>query len=51
MKLYDGGRAPNPRRVRIFLVEKGMTCERGHSGGKRRKKQHLRPQLRGVLSL
>jgi len=25
MKLYDGGRAPNPRRVRIFLVEKGIT--------------------------
>ena len=25
MKLYDGGRAPNPRRVRVFLAEKGMT--------------------------
>jgi glutathione S-transferase len=24
MKLYDGGRAPNPRRVRIYLVEKGI---------------------------
>ncbi len=24
MKLYDGGRAPNPRRVRIYLAEKGM---------------------------
>ena len=24
MKLYDGGRAPNPRRVRIFLSEKGV---------------------------
>ena len=24
MKLYDGGRAPNPRRVRIFLTEKGI---------------------------
>lgn len=24
MKLYDGGRAPNPRRVRVFLVEKGI---------------------------
>jgi glutathione S-transferase len=22
MKLYDGGRAPNPRRVRVFLAEK-----------------------------
>ncbi|MFZ2100254.1 MAG: glutathione S-transferase [Oricola sp.] len=24
-KLYDGGRAPNPRRVRMFLAEKGIT--------------------------
>ena len=24
MQLYDGGRAPNPRRVRIFLAEKGI---------------------------
>lgn len=25
MKLYDGGRAPNPRRVRVFLAEKEIT--------------------------
>ena len=25
MKLYDGGKAPNPRRTRIFLAEKGVT--------------------------
>ena len=24
MKLLDGGRAPNPRRVRVFLAEKGL---------------------------
>jgi glutathione S-transferase len=24
MQLYDGGRAPNPRRARIFLAEKGI---------------------------
>jgi len=24
MKLFDGGRAPNPRRVRIFMAEKGI---------------------------
>ena len=24
MKLYDGGKAPNPRRVRVFLKEKGI---------------------------
>ena len=26
VKLFDGGRAPNPRRVRIFLAEKGSRC-------------------------
>lgn len=25
MRLFDGGKAPNPRRVRIFLAEKGIT--------------------------
>ena len=25
MKLFDGGRAPNPRRVRVFLAEKGLS--------------------------
>jgi glutathione S-transferase len=25
MKLYDGGQAPNPRRVRVFLAEKGIS--------------------------
>jgi glutathione S-transferase len=25
MKLYDGGRFPNPRRVRVFLAEKGLS--------------------------
>ena len=25
MKLYDGGRAPNPRRVKVFLAEKAIT--------------------------
>jgi glutathione S-transferase len=25
MRLYDSGRAPNPRRVRIFLAEKGVS--------------------------
>ncbi|MGL5735054.1 MAG: glutathione S-transferase, partial [Beijerinckiaceae bacterium] len=26
MKLYDSQIAPNPRRVRIFLAEKGVVC-------------------------
>jgi len=25
MKLFDGGRAPNPRRVRVYLAEKGIS--------------------------
>jgi glutathione S-transferase len=28
MKLYDGGRAPNPRRVRIYLAEKCLELPR-----------------------
>ncbi|MCB1457350.1 MAG: glutathione S-transferase [Nitratireductor sp.] len=28
MLLHDGGRAPNPRRVQIFLAEKGLDIER-----------------------
>ena len=24
MNLYDGGKAPNPRRVRVYLAEKGI---------------------------
>lgn len=27
MKLYDGGKAPSPRRVRIYLAEKGISVE------------------------
>lgn len=27
MKLYDQAGAPNPRRVRIFMAEKGISCE------------------------
>lgn len=27
MRLYDGGRAPSPRRVRIFLAEKGIKVD------------------------
>jgi len=28
MKLYDGGRAPNPRRVTVFLAEKGIEIDK-----------------------
>ncbi|WP_340161114.1 glutathione S-transferase [uncultured Hoeflea sp.] len=28
MKLYDGGRAPNPRRVTVFLAEKGIDVDK-----------------------
>ncbi len=27
MKLFDGGKAPNPRRVRIYLAEKGIAVD------------------------
>lgn len=27
MKLYDGGKAPSPRRVRIYLAEKGISVD------------------------
>ena len=27
MKLYDNTHAPNPRRVRIFMAEKGVACD------------------------
>ena len=27
MKLYDSKMAPNPRRVRIFMAEKGVSCD------------------------
>src|SRR3954447_25874029 len=30
MKLYEEGRAPNPRRVRIFLAEKGVSAPLVH---------------------
>ncbi len=45
MKLYDGGRAPNPRRVRIFLAEKGIRVPIEH-GGHRRALQHRTEALR-----
>ena len=28
MKLYNSNQAPSPRRVRIFLAEKGLTIPR-----------------------
>jgi glutathione S-transferase len=30
VRLYDGGRAPNPRRVRVFLKEKGISVPMVH---------------------
>ena len=32
MKLYDAQPAPNPRRVRIFLAEKGIACGEQETG-------------------
>src|SRR5579884_906812 len=46
MKLYDGGRAPNPRRVRIFLAEKGIAVpmEQVDLGAK----QHFAPTFTAI---
>lgn len=51
MKLYDGGRAPNPRRVTVFLAEKGIEIERvpvdmGQMGHKSEEVTRLNPLQR-----
>lgn len=51
MKLYDGGRAPNPRRVRVFLAEKGIEVplhpiDMGALGHKAPEIQALNPLMR-----
>lgn len=49
MKLYDGGRAPNPRRVRVFLAEKGISVptEQVELGGL----QHKSPAFTAINPL
>ena len=52
MKLYDMGTAPNPRRVRIFLAEKGIEVERVDIdivSGANRAPAYLTINPRGVL--
>ena len=52
MKLYDMGAAPNPRRVRIFLAEKGIEVERidiDIVSGANREPAYLTINPRGVL--
>lgn len=46
MKLYDGEWAPSPRRVRIFLAEKGIEVERVVVDLKRG--EHLQPEYGGL---
>ena len=51
MKLYDGGRAPNPRRVTVFLAEKGIEVEKvpvdmGQLGHKSEEVTRLNPLQR-----
>lgn len=51
MKLYDGGRAPNPRRVTVFLAEKGIEVEKvpvdmGQMGHKSAEVTELNPLQR-----
>ncbi len=52
MKLYDCKMAPNPRRVRIFLAEKGVTIptvEVSIIDGENLKPEYLRVNPRGLL--
>jgi glutathione S-transferase len=49
MKLYDGGRAPNPRRVRIFLAEKGIDVPLVHVDMATR--QHVSDEIRKLNPL
>jgi len=52
MKLYDCKVAPNPRRVRIFLAEKGLkipTVEVSIIDGENLKPEYLRVNPRGLL--
>lgn len=51
MKLFDGGRAPNPRRVTVFLAEKGIEVEKvpvdmGQLGHKSEEVTRLNPLQR-----
>ncbi|KGF68090.1 glutathione S-transferase [Hoeflea sp. BAL378] len=51
MKLYDGGRAPNPRRVSVFLAEKGIEIDKvpvdmGQMGHKSEEVTQLNPLQR-----
>lgn len=52
MKLYDMVKAPNPRRVRIFLAEKSIDVERQEvdiSSGQNRQPDYLTRVRRGVV--
>jgi glutathione S-transferase len=49
MKLYDGGRAPNPRRVRVFLSEKGIEVPLVKVDMAAR--QHMSDEMRGLNPL
>ena len=52
MKLYDFPGAPNPRRVRIFLAEKGLEYERVHcdmSKGEHKTPEFLRKNPSGKI--
>lgn len=52
MKLFDMTGAPNPRRVRVFLFEKGIDVEKQEidiMGGENLKSEYLSINPRGVL--
>jgi glutathione S-transferase len=52
MKLYDNKMAPNPRRVRIFMAEKGVECDNEQLdivGGENLSDEFLAINPRGML--
>lgn len=52
MKLYDMTGAPNPRRVRIFLAEKGINIEKVEidvMGGENLQREYLAINPRGIV--
>lgn len=52
MKLFDTNGAPNPRRVRIFMAEKGVSCEKVELNivkGENLTEEFLRINPRGMM--
>ena len=51
MKLYDSKMAPNPRRVRIFLAEKGIEVELVEEAPWEKRMDYLRQNPSGKVPM